>query len=174
MERDATRAFVRSLADPIRLRVLGALAGGDSTAEALAAELALDAATVRRHVAGLAALGLVAPGPTVSLDVSRLRQLVRDQKETVELGGDVELDASERQVLANFLRGERLKEIPASPKRRRAVLKWLVGQFERDAEYPEAKVNEILQRHHPDFAALRRYLIDEGLMTRQGGIYRRA
>jgi len=38
---------------------------------------------------------------------------------------------------------------------------------------PGPKVNTLLQRHHPDFAALRRYLIDEGFMERHAGIYRR-
>jgi DNA-binding transcriptional ArsR family regulator len=177
MERDTARAFVRSLADPTRLRVLGALAAGARTFDQLEAELGLDTPSVIRQLAGLAALGVVpstAPGAPIALDMAQLRRHVRAVTEPArpELG-DVEADAWERQVLDNFFHGERLKEIPASPKKRRVVLKWLVGQFERDAAYPEAKVNEVIARHHPDFAALRRYLIDEGLMTRQGGVYRR-
>lgn len=80
---------------------------------------------------------------------------------------------AEQRVLASFLVGQRLKTIPARPRKRLVVLRWLVSQFERDTEYPEAQVNELLARHHPDFAALRRYMVDEGLMTRQSGVYRR-
>ncbi|HEV8639362.1 MAG TPA: DUF2087 domain-containing protein [Chloroflexota bacterium] len=76
-------------------------------------------------------------------------------------------------MLDNFFRGERLKEIPASLKKRRVVLTWLASRFETGVEYPEARVNELIQRHHPDFAALRRYLVDEGFMERRSGIYRR-
>ena len=32
----------------------------------------------------------------------------------------------------------------------------------------------VLGRFHPDFAALRRYLVDEGFMERRGGFYWRA
>jgi hypothetical protein len=39
---------------------------------------------------------------------------------------------------------------------------------------PEGEVNKILQRHHADYASLRRYLVDAGLMQRESGIYRRS
>jgi DNA-binding transcriptional ArsR family regulator len=185
MDRDVQRrlalGFFRSLADETRLRMLGVLATRECAVEELAAMLDVKPPTVSQHLKHLRIVGLVQPrvdGNThyYRLDMEKLRHLVRDTTEPeqiVQFGADVEADAWERQVLDNFFRGERLKEIPASPKKRRVVLKWLVGQFERDAEYPEAKVNEVIARHHPDFAALRRYLIDEGLMTRQGGVYRR-
>jgi len=32
-------------------------------------------------------------------------------------------------------------------------------------------VNGIISRRHPDFAALRRYLVDEELMQRRRGVY---
>lgn len=34
-------------------------------------------------------------------------------------------------------------------------------------------MNEELARYHEDVAALRRYLVDAGLVTRERGIYRR-
>ncbi|MHB1630128.1 MAG: DUF2087 domain-containing protein [Bacilli bacterium] len=34
-----------------------------------------------------------------------------------------------------------------------------------------AEVNEIIGRHHPDFATLRRELIGNGLMEREHGVY---
>ncbi len=37
--------------------------------------------------------------------------------------------------------------------------------------YNEAEVNEIISRRHPDFATLRRHLVDEELMQRQRSIY---
>jgi len=37
--------------------------------------------------------------------------------------------------------------------------------------YPEAQVNDVLRGYHDDFAALRRYLVDEGLLSREGGLY---
>jgi hypothetical protein len=46
--------------------------------------------------------------------------------------------------------------------------------FAEDRAYPEREVNELLSRYHEDVAALRRYMVGAGLMTRAGGEYRRA
>jgi hypothetical protein len=86
---------------------------------------------------------------------------------------DIEGDAWERKVLNDFFEGTRLKEIPASRKKRSVILKWLASQFEYGVFYKESQVNEILQRHHEDSAFLRRELISskEGLMQREEGVY---
>lgn len=65
----------------------------------------------------------------------------------------------------------RLKEIPASRKKRFVILKWLVNQFEESVNYSEAEVNQILKRFHPDCATLRRELVSYNLMQRERGIY---
>ena len=80
-------------------------------------------------------------------------------------------DAWEEKILKNFLDEDKLKTIPASHKKRMVILKWLVAKFEPEIRYPEANVNEIIQRHHPDYATLRRELIIRGLMDRKGGVY---
>jgi len=84
---------------------------------------------------------------------------------------DVEGDAWERKVLRDFFEGTRLKEIPASRKKRSVILRWLATQFEQGILYKEAQVNEIIERHHPDTAWLRRELIAEKLMQRENGMY---
>ena len=76
-------------------------------------------------------------------------------------------------MLRDFFDGERLKEVPASRKKRLVVLKWLASQFEAERPYPETEVNELLKRHHPDPATLRRELIGYGMMERERGVYRR-
>jgi hypothetical protein len=65
----------------------------------------------------------------------------------------------------------RLTSIPVQHKKRLAILRWLVEDFQPGRQYTEAEVNQIISRHHPDFAALRRYLVDEELMQRRRGIY---
>lgn len=45
------------------------------------------------------------------------------------------------------------------------------ADFEPGVTYPEATVDEILSRRHPDYASLRRYLVDEGLLERADGRY---
>jgi hypothetical protein len=75
--------------------------------------------------------------------------------------------------LARFFRGERLERIPARASDRSALLVHLAGLFEPGREYSEADVNLVLARVHNDFATLRRYLIDAGLLARENGRYRR-
>jgi hypothetical protein len=65
----------------------------------------------------------------------------------------------------------RLTAIPMQPKKRRVILNRLVEEFAPDAKYPEKQVNEILSCFHPDYATLRRALVDEKLMVRERGVY---
>lgn len=67
----------------------------------------------------------------------------------------------------------RLERMPASPAPRRKVLEHIAQRFDRDREYEEAEVNVTLAQIDRDAASLRRYLVDEGLMTRAAGRYRR-
>jgi hypothetical protein len=82
---------------------------------------------------------------------------------------------SDARVRENFVDpDDRLVSIPAQRKKRMAILRWLAEDFQPGRRYPEAEVNRIISRRHPDFATLRRYLVDEELMQRQRGIYWRA
>lgn len=65
----------------------------------------------------------------------------------------------------------RLKEIPIGQTRQRIVLTRIVDAFAAGTNYPEKEVNAILQRFHPDFATLRRYLIDHRFMAREKNVY---
>jgi hypothetical protein len=65
----------------------------------------------------------------------------------------------------------RLVSMPAARGKRRVVLDHIVASFEPGVRYPEREVDAILRAWHDDHAALRRYLIDEELMTRDKGVY---
>ena len=81
----------------------------------------------------------------------------------------------ERRVLANFLTDDgRLHTIPTRRSKRLVVLDHLAQEFEPGQVYPEAEVNAVLERFHPDYAALRRYLVDELFLTRENGHYWRS
>jgi hypothetical protein len=64
-------------------------------------------------------------------------------------------------------------QYPAQHIKRLVVLRWLASHFEPGREYVEREVNEILAGHSEDHATLRRFLVDEELLVRQDGIYRR-
>lgn len=180
-EMEAVLKYFKALADESRLKLLGLLATRERSVEELAELLALKGPTVSHHLAKLRELGLVtmrAEGNTHVhvLETSKLHELGRTlfaREAIASLATDVNAEAWERKVLSDFFEGERLKEIPASRKKRDVVLRWLADRFEPDRRYPEPEVNEVLKRHHPDFATLRRELIAENakLMARENGIY---
>lgn len=178
--------FFRALADASRLRILGILAGRECSVEELASLLKVKPPTVSHHLNKLKELGLVRmrqEGTThlYSLDEEALSRLSKDvltPEKMVSLADNVEGDAWERKVLRDFFEGERLKEIPTvhkqhGHKKRKIVLRWLANRFQPGVRYTEREVNEILKRHHPDTATLRRELVagGYGLMRREHGVY---
>jgi predicted transcriptional regulator len=180
-EFQALLQFYKALADENRLKLLGILAQRERSVEELAALLQLRAPTVSHHLARLKELDLVgmrSDGNThyYWLNAEALRnsqkQLLTPERAASLVDNTTE-DAWEQKVLRDFFDGMRLKEIPASRKKRSVILKWLTQQFEYGVLYKEAEVNEILQRYHPDAASLRRELISsrEGLMQREHGLY---
>jgi hypothetical protein len=77
-------------------------------------------------------------------------------------------------VVRSFLRDGRLVSIPAKPRKRDLLMPVILDRcFPEDRDYEEKEVNMRLALLHPDVAALRRYLVDGRLMTRDAGIYRR-
>ena len=67
-----------------------------------------------------------------------------------------------------------MTSIPANRGKRLVVLERLAMEFEPGMRYPERQVNLTLQMFHPDYAALRRYMVDDGLLTRADGFYWRS
>jgi len=86
-----------------------------------------------------------------------------------------ELPHDVAKVLGAFFKDDRLVTIPARERKRLVVLRYLRDRvFTEDRTYPEAEVNQRLALFNRDVAALRRYMVDAGLVTRSAGEYRRA
>ncbi len=67
-----------------------------------------------------------------------------------------------------------LRGIPTRVRKRLVVLDLLAQQFEPGERYDETAVNNRLRAFHPDVAALRRYLVEEGFLDRAEGSYWRS
>ena len=80
-------------------------------------------------------------------------------------------DPALRRVLRSYLRRGALPVIPRGGVKRSLLLSYLVTAFEPGVRYPEPEVNSIVRTWHPDVAALRRYLVEEGLLARQDSVY---
>ena len=68
--------------------------------------------------------------------------------------------------LRPFVRDGRIAAMPARRSIRLLLLNLVAQAFEPGRRYEEPLVNEVLKALHDDHAALRRYLIDEDLMSR--------
>jgi hypothetical protein len=74
-------------------------------------------------------------------------------------------------ALLPYFRDGQLRAIPRRRSARLEVLDLLAREFEPGERYSEKNVNSVLSRYYPDFCALRRYLVDEEFMDRDGGMY---
>lgn len=167
--------FLRLALDPLRLAVLGIAAVEPVDVEDAATRLGVEVHKVERALGRLRASGLIDSG--LRLDREALRSISAQLPELVPPADSVlegSWTAEERNVLSRFFERDRLREIPVNRAKRLIVLERLVQEFEPGLRYDERDVNRRLQLFHPDHAALRRYLVDEGLMTRVDGSYWRS
>ena len=164
--------IVGLLADPARLKVVAALALGAGTIEEAADASGLSLKDVAVAARRLARAGLVRrDGRTLALHTERFGAAARAAAEAAPPPARLSDDPAEGAVLSAFVRDGRLASIPAQRSKRLVVLDHLVRVFEPGVRYPEREVNALLAVWHPDVAALRRYLVDEGLLTREAGVY---
>ena len=82
--------------------------------------------------------------------------------------------AGDADILQRFFRDGRLLSMPRQRSKRRVVLDYLAASFEPGVRYAEKEVNDMLRKVYDDYVALRRYLIDEGFLARDAGVYWRA
>lgn len=179
--------FFKVLADESRLKILGILANQECSVEELAVLMQLKEPTVSHHLSRLKELNLVTMRPEgnsriYQLDSEVLQSISKEilsPEKIASLAEDVDPEAWESKVLRNYLEidinsnegTQRIKEIPASRKKRLVILKWLVSKFELGINYSEREVNDIINLYHPDYATLRRELISCKLMQRDNGVY---
>jgi hypothetical protein len=78
------------------------------------------------------------------------------------------------QRLRVFVKRGRIETMPAKRGRRRLLLDKIAQAFEPGVRYPEHHVSQFLGAIYADYAALRRYLVDEELLSRAGGEYWRS
>lgn len=170
---------VRLLAEPARLRVFSALVLGAATPAEVATATGLDMRDVLAGLRKLADGGLVdltgqraAPVAQVLSDLARQSAPVAARE---DLGYSDERVAA---VLRTFVRDGRLLSLPAQRRRRIVVLEHLAQSFEPGISYSEAEVNAALKAWSADsgvdHVSLRRYLVDEDLLRRLDGVYRRS
>lgn len=180
--------FFKAVGDENRLKIIGLVSSSPYRVSELAEKLELSEPTVSHHLSKLREVGLVnlkAEGNSryYSLHTGTLARMhaymdklqTLDTKDIVGEADDEawldELDFEEWEIkiLKNYTRHQKITQIPVKLKKLQVILRWIATSFEADKLYTEAEVNEIIKRFHPDYATLRRDLVEFKYMQRERG-----
>lgn len=163
------------LAEPKRLRVFAAVVLGARTSAQVSEVSGVDQRTVGRALARLADGGLVAQHADGYLPLPDVFKQVAIATAPAEPAAPGHADDRVAAVLGRFIRDGRLRSMPAQAGRRQVVLAHIVLAFEPGRSYREPEVNAILRSWTDggsvDHVTVRRYLVDAGLLCRDGDTY---
>jgi hypothetical protein len=163
------------LADEDRLRVFSAVALGARSVPDIADHAGMDPRTVVKALQRLESGGVVSSeGPEWVLRRDVIAAEARRTSKTFEPYDEEGLPPRQASVLRAFLRDGRLASIPSVRSKRLVVLDHIAKVFEIGVRYPEREVDALLRAFHDDYAALRRYLVDEGFLARDHAEYWRS
>ncbi|GAA1274472.1 DUF2087 domain-containing protein [Sphaerisporangium rubeum] len=165
MSEEDTRRVLGLLYQEDTLRVLSALVLTGRPEDA-----GLDPEATRRALDRLERGGLATPeGSTWHPRRDRFRELLHATKPD-----PTPATSPEDRVIQTFLVEGRLRAIPTRRDKRLVILDHIARLFDPGVRYSEKDVNVALRAFHDDYAALRRYLVDEGLLDREDNVYWRS
>ena len=173
-DKDELLNFMKSLADAERMKIAGLLGVEALTPSQVAERLGMKPSEVAHHLEVLTVAGLAhKEGNVYRLDSQALEKLTRrvlaqSHPPAPEYEGD---DFTVKTLRAYISNDGTLKSIPNQHKKLMAILNYLMKDFKVGVKYPESEVNQILRKYHDDTAALRRYLVDNGLLKREWSVY---
>jgi len=168
--------FFKALGDAERLKIAGLLANQSLSLSELAQRANLKPGDVAKHLDQLESQQLIIrDGDHYRLATKSIEQKARAvlaQARPKVKAEDFEGEAYDRKILSDYMTPDgKLKQIPSQQKKLLVILRHLVKQFQAGQRYPEKQVNATFLQYHEDYAALRRYMIDNQLMARENGEY---
>lgn len=162
--------FFKALGQKERLLIVGNLIERPLTVPELARATGLKEMKLLRHLALLHESGLLTGDEErFWVDVDFLETLNR--KVWSNLRPPAAKPDGDEAVLARFVQDGRLIKFPTRESHRLIMLHWAVQRFDPEKTYSEREVSDMLQELNDDYASLRRYLVDYGLMAREDGDY---
>ena len=178
LEADAIKLF-KCLADKSRLQILKSLAKEDMYVERLAERLDLTPATISFHLKKLEDAGAVTSRKEQYYTMYSIRSevfmtnildIIREESDEAEEQRQRE-EAYRKKVIKAFFEYGRLKVIPAQRKKELICLEEIARSFEPGRSYEEKEVNAVIEQYFDDYCTIRRDMISEGILTREGTIY---
>ncbi len=178
MNIDNVKLF-KCLGDKSRLSILSNLINEPMYVELLAERLNLTPSTVSFHLKKMEEVGLVHSKKEqyymiYEIDEQLLNMSLSDfiHQENSEEKMQREREEKYRsKVISSFFQYGKLKSIPVQRKKARIVYEEILKAFEPNRKYTEREVNIIIADYHDDFCTIRRDMISENLLEREGNIY---
>jgi hypothetical protein len=172
-------AIMKALADPSRVAIVNSLLERAQYVEELAERHALAPSTVSFHLKKLQQTGLVSSRKEQYYTVFQANEAVFDTtlREIVSVPPvgkelqDGRMEEYRRKVMHGFFCNGRLEKLPAQHKKRLIVLEQFALRFEPARRYTEQEVTGLLTPLFDDYCTIRRLLVDEGLIRRDGTSY---
>jgi len=177
-QENALKIF-KSLSDMSRLRIVQSLTQGEMYTELLAERLELTPSTVSFHMKKLEAAGLVISRKEQYYTVYSLnRELLKASLLELAAAEPEQIDEQQKReetyrqkVIDTFFEYGRLKSIPVQHKKKLICYEMIARQFVPGKVYGEKELNEIIVQFHEDYCTIRRDMIGEGILCRDGNKY---
>ena len=171
--------IMKALSDSSRLMVINSLMEKSQCLEELAERLNLASSTISFHLKKLEKAKLVVKEKqqyyvifSINSDVFNYTLKDLTTFENIEkVVQEERIEKYRQKVLKTFFKDGRLMQLPAQHKKRWIVLNEIADDFELERNYSESEVNSIIAKYYEDYCTIRRELIEEGVMARDGYKY---
>ncbi|HKK00780.1 MAG TPA: metalloregulator ArsR/SmtB family transcription factor [Desulfuromonadales bacterium] len=179
MQTEQSLFIMKALADKSRLAIVNSLLERSQYVEELAERHGLAPSTVSFHLRKLEQAGLISSRKEQyyvvveandALFDATLRQIVAAAPVARELQ-DRRIEEYRSKVLQAFFSHGRLEKLPAQHKKRLIVLEQFAKRFEPGCRYEEQEVTGLIAPLYDDYCTIRRLLVDEGMIQRDGATY---
>ena len=177
-QENALKVF-KCLSDTSRLRIIQSLNQGEMYTELLAERLELTPSTVSFHMKKLEDAGIVISRKeqyysVYSLNREMLEKTVYDlaasQPEQIDEQQKRE-EAYRQKVIKAFFDYGKLRAIPVQRKKKLICYELIAERFVPGRVYSEKELDEIILPIHEDYCTIRRDMIGEGILRREGNPY---
>ena len=177
-QENALKIF-KSLSDLSRLRIVQSLTQGDMYTELLAERLDLTPSTVSFHMKKLEEAGVVTSRKeqyytVYSLNREMLEKTIYETAVSAPEQADEQQKREEeyrRKVIRAFFEYGKLRSIPVQRKKKLICLEVIAENLVPGREYSEKELNAIIIPFHEDYCTIRRDMISEGILRREGNRY---